>query len=302
MSCHAADILRSIQGLLVYAAEALLGLCSLLAIIVSIVMELLSEVMDIETSLITPADYIEFYGDPFNIVSTSGPKPWKGKGVDRPVRGTEGQAAAGTDNEADWTGFEPPDALRLAPSVTSDILLEIVASSIDIVKARAAEEHRVKRQQSNARRQREEALRLETERALPKNTEPYLPIIIPSEPETPEQSEGAATFDDFLHLDALGSRQGPSKGASLIVLSPLTAKKGPKFNLNRLLRKKRATKDMAIAGPATYSPRPSCRSTSQETISTPRAEHDDFPFTNSGTPQSQANIEPEPEPEIVEQA
>lgn len=303
MPPSSAIILTTTLRLRTCVLEALAGIGTLFTFIVTIVIELLSEVMDVETRLIAPADYIDFYGDPFNVVSTAAPQPWKGKG--KLILRKDVPTVVKTDENVDWTKYDPPDALRTAPTVTSDILLQLITSSIDKVKTRVAEEDRVKRQQSNARRQREEALRREAEEALSstKGKEPYLPIIIPEEPPTPEEPKSAdATFDDFLHSDLSGNGEGSSSGAPLIVFQPAKPKKNHRFKFARLLgRKKSDSKDRVTALMAADLHRNSIYGNPYENILSTTTSNVSRGTLESGTLAPVPEPQPEPEPAPVEQ-
>ena len=74
-------------------------------------------------------------------------------------------------SQVDWHQYHPPKVTRKAPTVTSQIILDIVGSSIENIKARVAEEDR-RRQEEQDRLAAEEAAK-RTE----KFSEPYLPII-----------------------------------------------------------------------------------------------------------------------------
>ncbi|KAG5932045.1 hypothetical protein E4U53_001515 [Claviceps sorghi] len=80
--------------------------------------------------------------------------------------------------DVDWHRYKPPTALHKAPSVTSLVLLDILAQSIENVKMRVAEEHEVKRIEDEHKR----CVRQEETARNGKSLEPYLPIIIPAEP------------------------------------------------------------------------------------------------------------------------
>jgi hypothetical protein len=104
-------------------------------------------------------------------------------------------------DDVDWRQFSPPSLLGKAPTVSSQILLDIVSASIANVKARAAEEHRQKTEDEERRVREEKAARdARRSQAL------YLPIIIredhesndtPAEPRpTTSQSSRNSNADD----------------------------------------------------------------------------------------------------------
>lgn len=87
-----------------------------------------------------------------------------------------------------WEPYSPPAALHKTPNVTSDILREIAASSIEIVRANAAAEVRRKKaeeEEEEKRRQEEEAKSKIPKTPRPGEGEAYLPVIIPPEKPSP---------------------------------------------------------------------------------------------------------------------
>lgn len=88
--------------------------------------------------------------------------------------------------DINWHKYEPPGVLRKSPNVTSLILLDVIASSIDNVKTRIAEEDQQKQIEDERRQQAEEEA---TKNG--KSPEPYLPIIIP--PEKPIEPDASPT-------------------------------------------------------------------------------------------------------------
>lgn len=213
-----------------------LGLWPLLSFLMTMVAELWSDVMDSEpsTTMITPADYIDFYGDPFNLVSTLSQRPWKGKGKLIPRKAVPATPVQPED-AVDWAAREPPEALGLAPSIEDEVLLRVIASSIDRVKSRVTEEANVKRQQSVVRRQRqeeEEAAKAQQE-PKPEDAGPYLPIIMPEErPETDTDSY----IPNRVFLKPNG--EGSSTGAGLVIFPPIKPKKPSRFKISRFLRRR----------------------------------------------------------------
>lgn len=84
----------------------------------------------------------------------------------------------------DWRKFDPPKALRKAPNVTSQIILDIVQSSIENVRRRAADERR----QELLAEEQSLLVQLEARRAKQKGKEPYLPIIMVEDEPLPGSS------------------------------------------------------------------------------------------------------------------
>jgi hypothetical protein len=128
-------------------------------------------------------DLSELYHNPFETLQVMQDE-WRSK---------DHAAPWSTDNvsdidlgDIDWHKYEPPAVLRKAPNVKSLILLDIVNSSIDNVKARVAEEDRQKQLEEERCRAAEEE-----KRKNGKSPEPYLPIIIP--PEKPIEPDVSPT-------------------------------------------------------------------------------------------------------------
>lgn len=91
--------------------------------------------------------------------------------------------SSGDVNGVDWRKYEPPAALRKAPTVKSQILLDIIFSSIENVKTRVEEEERLQKEASE-----EAERRTAEEKHRAKGKEPYLPVIIPMEDSPAESS------------------------------------------------------------------------------------------------------------------
>jgi hypothetical protein len=113
--------------------------------------------------------------------------------------------ASATENEqpelrwdvVDWRKFEPPAALRKTPHVTSQVLLDIVQSSIERVRESVRNERRQELMAEEQRLLQE----LETRKAKQKGKEPYLPIIMVEDEPVPGNS---------LSEDPRSSHDGPS--------------------------------------------------------------------------------------------
>ncbi len=88
----------------------------------------------------------------------------KGKAVDEGSLFAEGDATSttsseielqdqdGEDEEVDWTKYDPPQALSKTPNVTSEILLEVVESSIQNVKNQIIIEEQARKEQEEEAR------------------------------------------------------------------------------------------------------------------------------------------------------
>ncbi|KAL6872613.1 hypothetical protein HDV57DRAFT_253275 [Trichoderma longibrachiatum] len=129
-----------------------------------------------------PDDCIDFYENPYTAL---------GKFQDAEEHRETGSPVATAERDIhgiDWQESEPPTALRKTPSVTSQILLDIVFSSIENVKARVAEEQHLKKVAA------EEAARQTSEEkdSKTKGKGPYLPIVIPCEDPTVESARASA--------------------------------------------------------------------------------------------------------------
>ena len=115
-----------------------------------------------------PEYYIDFYENPFEILDNL-ESAWVTRKSQ--VSLSINNLPALDDIDFDWHKYDPPGALRKAPNITSQILLDILQSSIENIKAKNAEEDRQKKELEDQRELQE------TEKG--KNKEPYLPIIIP---------------------------------------------------------------------------------------------------------------------------
>ncbi|KAK1246849.1 hypothetical protein MKX08_000651 [Trichoderma sp. CBMAI-0020] len=89
----------------------------------------------------------------------------------------------GDVNRVDWRKYEPPVALRKAPTIKSHILLDVIFSSIENVKSRVGEEERLLKEAAE-----ETERRTAEEKQKAKGKEPYLPVIIPTEDSPIESS------------------------------------------------------------------------------------------------------------------
>ncbi|KAM0254808.1 hypothetical protein ACHAQJ_006407 [Trichoderma viride] len=120
-----------------------------------------------------PDDCINYYENPYTALGKLQDAS-KGKELESPV--SKDESADGDINGVDWHKYHVPTALRKIPNVTSQILLDIVFTSIENVKARIDEEQRLKKEAAE-----EAERRIAEEKLNGKGREPYLPIVIPVE-------------------------------------------------------------------------------------------------------------------------
>jgi hypothetical protein len=138
------------------------------------------ELHTLTSASLGPDDCINFYENPYTALGKLQDAS-KGKELESPV--LKDEPVGGDINGVDWHKYDPPTALRKTPNVTSQILLDIIFTSIDNVKARVDEEQRLKKEAA------EEAERRTAEEKLKaKGKEPYLPIVIPIEESSAESS------------------------------------------------------------------------------------------------------------------
>lgn len=119
-----------------------------------------------------PDDSITLYENPYTALEKLQDAS-KGKEIEPPA----------DMNSVDWRKYEPPAALRKAPTIKSQLLLDIIFSSIENVKSRVEEEERLQKEAAE-----EAERRTAEERRKAKGKEPYLPIIIPTEDSRAESS------------------------------------------------------------------------------------------------------------------
>lgn len=118
-----------------------------------------------------PEDYIDFYEDPFGFLDGS---ETSGEKQEQRVSWAVKKLPNLDIVDLDWHKYNPPKALRKAPNITSQVLLDVLQSSVENVYARIIEEDRQKKENEEQRKQ--------EENEKGKSKEPYLPIIIPTEP------------------------------------------------------------------------------------------------------------------------
>ncbi|KAL9575279.1 hypothetical protein ACKAV7_000641 [Fusarium commune] len=124
-----------------------------------------------------PEDYIDFYEDPFGVLDGS---ETPGEKQEQRVSWAVKKLPNLDIVDLDWHKYNPPKALRKAPNITSQVLLDVLQSSVENVNARIVEEDRQKKENEEQRKQ--------EENEKGKSKEPYLPIIIPTEPLVEEKT------------------------------------------------------------------------------------------------------------------
>jgi hypothetical protein len=169
-------------------------------------------------------------------------------------------------DDVDWTKYEPPAALRKAPNITSEIILEIVRVSIENLKTQIADNERRQKRREEDERRRAAAEAAEQDG---KEKEPYLPIIMVQDVPEPEDDEpthhdkgkGKETTDGLL--------PSPTSGQGL-VLFPVKAPKRHRFALARLFQRSHGDPDRGESSSAAQK-RSFFRQYHQRTISAPEA-------------------------------
>ncbi|PTB69823.1 hypothetical protein BBK36DRAFT_1110025 [Trichoderma citrinoviride] len=190
------------------------------------------ELQTIMSASLGPEDCIDFYENPYTALEKLQDAGKVKEMVSKVMRETP---ADGSINDIDWRQYEPPTALRKTPNVTSQILLNIIFSSIENVKRRVAEEQRIKAEAA------EEAARRTAEgKHKAKGKEPYLPIVIASEePPLAEPSRTSAN-GPAQSLTAPGDQGAPTKEEKV--------EKRRKFALRRLFQRNLDRGESSAAG------------------------------------------------------
>ncbi|UKZ73129.1 hypothetical protein TrVFT333_000770 [Trichoderma virens FT-333] len=174
-----------------------------------------------------PEDCIDFYENPYTALGKLQDAGKRKEQLESPVS-TEKPAdnrisdisnISDTNdiNGIDWHEYDPPTALRKTPNVTSQILLDIIVTSIENVKARVSEEQRLKKEAAE-----EAARRTAEEKQKAKGKEPYLPILIPSEESPAEPLNTSVKYSKDLVMSGavpdfilLGPRESQPKKRSV---------------------------------------------------------------------------------------
>ena len=152
-----------------------------------------------------------------------------------------------------WHDYDLPAALRKTPNVTSQILHDIVALSIENVQVQAAQEARRKREEEEEQR----ASASTSPKPRLNGDEPYLPVIIPEErpPEPPRQhdteseSEPKSSFDHLAgaRAEAVEAVLSKSRSQSSVTFSN-KSDKSLKGNLRRFFSRGSEQSNEAAGG------------------------------------------------------
>jgi hypothetical protein len=181
-----------------------------------------------------PEDYIDFYEGPFEIFNGSETSEEK-----QEQRGSWAVKELPDLDivDLDWHKYSPPKALRKAPNITSQVLLAVLQSSVENVSARIIEEDRQKKENEEQRKQEE------NEKA--KSKEPYLPIIIPTEPPVEETTNHTET-PPHNKKDILMTTFGPN----VVTQADAKANKRRLFALSRFFQRSDERGESSATGAA----------------------------------------------------
>lgn len=117
-----------------------------------------------------PEELVDFYDDPNH--TTLSPAEWR-----EPEPDASKDVLSRVElQDVDWRQYEPPASMNKVANVTSEILLEIVNSSVENIKSRNEEAR-----QAEADQQAQQETANEEARKSMETEEPYLPIIIEQE-------------------------------------------------------------------------------------------------------------------------
>ncbi|KAM5356211.1 hypothetical protein ACJ41O_002857 [Fusarium nematophilum] len=186
-----------------------------------------------------PEDYIDFYENPFEALEDM-QTAWKDRepAVSWSAKNLSGVGVANID----WHRYNPPPALRKTPNVTSQILLDVIWSSLENVKTRNLEEDR-QRQEEEERRKAAEDGGCEKGKAK----EPYLPIIIPIENSIPNNNT-APRASVISESDSALTVTGPD--VTSIATAKAKANKRRMFALRRLFQRSHEKGESSATGAA----------------------------------------------------
>lgn len=186
-----------------------------------------------------PEDFIDFYHDPFDALEELQDQ-WRSKdrGLDKLPELDLG--------DVDWHKYAPPRSLRTAPTVRSQVLLDIVASSIENIKTRIAEEDRQKLEEDELRVAEEDATR-----QARRGKEPYLPIVMVREVPKPEPAAEITADSEAPRTEETRNESQP--GDSKSVLLPATIEKRRRFALRRLFQRSSEREERAERGESSAS-------------------------------------------------
>lgn len=189
-------------------------------------------------------DFIDLHDNPFEVLAGI-QESWRQK--DRGGPWSAHRFPVLDLEDIDWHSYDPPAALRKTPDVTSQILLDIVSSSIENIKVQAANEARQKQEEE------EQSANAGPGPKLGHNgDEPYLPIIIreerpptpPPEPEVQSISEAKSSTDYSGRRAEAIKAVARSRSPRLISL-PTRPDRGRKLNLRRFFGRANEKSDEA---------------------------------------------------------
>lgn len=178
-----------------------------------------------------PEDYIDFYDNPFETLDEI-QTTWKER--EPPVSWSAKNLQEIDVADIDWHKYDPPAALRKTPNITSQVLLDILWTSLENVKASSLEEDRQKQEAEEQRRL--------TEEDKGKGKEPYLPIIIPT--------DTSAQPDTTPLVSTIGQIGSPVTTTTPEAITKAKANKKRLFALRRLFQRKHEKGESSATGAA----------------------------------------------------
>ncbi|KAM6538826.1 hypothetical protein FALCPG4_000681 [Fusarium falciforme] len=178
-----------------------------------------------------PEDYIDFYDNPFETLDEI-QTAWKDR--EPPVSWSAKNLSEIDVADIDWHKYDPPAALRKTPNITSQVLLDILWTSLENVKASNLEENRQKQEAEEQRRLAEED--------KGKGKEPYLPIIIPAD--TSAQPDTTPLVSIICQVGSAVTTTTPE------VITKAKANKKRLFALRRLFQRRHEKGESSATGAA----------------------------------------------------
>lgn len=189
----------------------------------------------------TPEDYIDFYDNPFEDLENI-QTAWKDRETAVPWSTNNLDEVDVTNIK--WHEYKPPVALRRTPNVTSQILLDILYSSIENVRARATEQHQKQLDEEEQRKQEDDSKKLDKG----KGKEPYLPIIIPEDKPAHQDRPQADNDDDEATPRHSFVSQTPS--ASTLVSASAKPEKRRMFAIRKFFQRSHEKGESSATGSA----------------------------------------------------
>lgn len=181
-----------------------------------------------------PEDYLNFYESPFEVLNGSETSREK---QEQRISWAVKKLPDLDILDLDWHEYNPPKALRKAPNITSQVLLDVLQSSVENVNARIMEEDRQKKENEEQRKQ--------EENEKGKSKEPYLPIIIPAEPSV-EVKANHAVPPPKIKKEILMTTFGPS----VVTKADARANKRRLFALRRFFQRSDERGESSATGAA----------------------------------------------------